>query len=113
VRKYLNEVMLDQLPFLADIQRYMDELAVTEVPEPSSFGGGVFLFQQVAAVREAITKGMTGAEVADKQVAEVFTMTDRDDADLMAMADLYSDPGYEAADPGDPTAPTAPTADDL
>lgn len=31
VRKYLNEIMLDQLPILADIQRYMDELAITEV----------------------------------------------------------------------------------
>jgi len=104
VRKYLNEVMLDQLPFLADIQRYMDELACTEVPEPSSFGGGVFLFQQVAAVREAITKGRVWADVADRQVASVFTMTDRDDSDLLAMADLYSDDLNEQM---------GPTADDL
>jgi zinc finger MYND domain-containing protein 10 len=32
VRKYLNEMMLDQLPILADMQRYMDELAISEVP---------------------------------------------------------------------------------
>mmetsp|Transcript_23940 Transcript_23940/g.39924 ORF Transcript_23940/g.39924 Transcript_23940/m.39924 type:complete len:490 (-) Transcript_23940:232-1701(-) len=131
VRKYLNETMLDQLPFLADIQRYMDELAVTEVPEPTSLGGGssgggsVFLFQQVAVLREAILKAAaksvsapasssastsTGAGsgagaagmlwaplIAAKQKAEVFTMTDREDKDLLSMADLYSDDSLEQA----------------
>lgn len=95
VRKYINELLLDQLPFLADVQRYMDELQVTEVPEPSSLGGGgsVFLFQQVPALREAILRdcGRDLAGVAARQVREVFTMTDRADRDLLAMADLYTD----------------------
>ena len=91
VRKYINELMLDQLPFLADIQRYMDELAVTEVPEPTSLGNTAFLFQQVATMREAIMKGKNWPEVAKKQIEEVFTMTDRGDKDLLKMADLYSD----------------------
>jgi hypothetical protein len=30
VRKYLNEILLDQLPMLADIQRYMDELTISD-----------------------------------------------------------------------------------
>jgi hypothetical protein len=96
VRKYINELMLDQLPFLADIQRYMDELAVTEVPEPTSLGGSVFLFQQVAAVREAIMKGRKWPEVAQLQIETVFTMTDKNDKDLIKMADLYSDDLTEA-----------------
>jgi hypothetical protein len=96
VRKYINELTLDQLPFLADIQRYMDELAVTEVPEPTSLGSSVFLFQQVATMREAITRGRKWPEVAEQQVQEVFTMTDRDDKDLLRMADLYADDMPEA-----------------
>mmetsp|Transcript_59100 Transcript_59100/g.103912 ORF Transcript_59100/g.103912 Transcript_59100/m.103912 type:complete len:436 (-) Transcript_59100:38-1345(-) len=91
VRKYINELMLDQLPFLADIQRYMDELAVTEVPEPTSLGNSVFLFQQVAVMREAIQKGKKWPEVAQLQIQTVFTMTDKNDKDLLMMADLYSD----------------------
>lgn len=93
VRKYINDVMLDQLPFLADIQRYMDELAITEVPEPhSTIGGsnGVFMFQQVAVLREAIVKGRQWDQVAATQLQSVFTMTDRTDADLLKMAELYS-----------------------
>ncbi len=94
IRKYINEVLLDQLPFLADIQRYMDELAVTDVPDPSSTGGSVFLFQQVAAVREGILKGHKADDfqgVRLYQLEQVFTMTDKSDKDLISMADLYTD----------------------
>ena len=55
VRKYINEVLLDQLPFLADIQRYMDELSIMQVPDANT-SDSVFLFQQVATTRESILK---------------------------------------------------------
>ena len=50
-RKYLNDVMLDQLPVLADIQRYMDELAIMDVPEPAQdpFSNNL-LVEQVCAM---------------------------------------------------------------
>ena len=32
---------------LADIQRYMDELSMTQVPDIAPSGASVFLFQQV------------------------------------------------------------------
>ena len=91
VRKYINEVILDQLPFLADIQRYMDELAVTDVPEPHSTGNSVFMFQQVAVARESLLKGKNWYDVAEYQIENVFTMTDKTDTDLKKMSDLYSD----------------------
>lgn len=91
VRKYINEVILDQLPFLADIQRYMDELAVTEVPEPVSAGNSVFLFQQVAVAREVLLKGKNWDDVANYQMENIFTMTDKNDKDLKKMSDLYAD----------------------
>ena len=91
VRKYINEVLLDQLPFLADIQRYMDELSVTDVPEPLSVGDSAFLLQQVAVTREGLLKGKNWSEVADLQMENVYTMTDKTDKDLIKMSDLYSD----------------------
>lgn len=91
VRKYINEVILDQLPFLADIQRYMDELAVTDVPEPHNTKDSVFLFQQVAVTRESLIMGKNWSDVAEFQIENVFTMTDKTDKDLKKMSDLYSD----------------------
>jgi hypothetical protein len=99
VRKYINEMMLDQLPFLADIQRYMDELTVMNVPEPNSLAGGgnnnVFLFQQVAPMYDAIVKNKNWAQVAEYQKSQVFTMADKNDKDLFAMAELYADDTIE------------------
>lgn len=95
IRKYLNDIMLDQLPFLADVQRYMDELAVTNVPEASSIADNVFLFQQVASISDSIMRGKNMAEVAVYQKENVFTMTDRTDKDLLALAEMYSDDAIE------------------
>jgi zinc finger MYND domain-containing protein 10 len=45
VRRYLNDIMLDQLPVLADVQRFMDELAVAKVPEPTAAPATLLLEQ--------------------------------------------------------------------
>ena len=96
VRKYLNEILLDQLPVLADIQRYMDELALTDVPENFlNSGNSPFMFQQVAVGREKLMKGKDWETVADFQMESIFSMTDKDDKDLKRMADLYSDESVE------------------
>jgi hypothetical protein len=71
VRKYINEVILDQLPFLADIQRYMDELSLTDVPEPHNSTNSVFLFQQVAIQRESLLKGKNCDNMADYQMENI------------------------------------------
>jgi len=106
VRKYLNDVLLDQLPFLADIMRYMDELALSEVGVDNH--QNVFQFQQVSRKRESLLKDKDWGKVADLQMETVFTMTDRDDKDIRLMADLYAnddvqdmlDPASAAAQPG-------------
>lgn len=96
VRKFLNEVMLDQMPVLADIQRYMDELAITEVPEPQSVQENVFMFQQVAVTREKAIKGKSWSEISAKTLETIFFMTDKDDEDLKRIANIYTDFGDEA-----------------
>ena len=59
VRKYLTRTLLDQVPLLAGLQRYLDELALKLVPEPTSAPGGAagcpsgLLLQAVPQVHEA------------------------------------------------------------
>ena len=36
-RRFVNDVLLDQIPVLADLQRFMDELAIVSAPEPTSY----------------------------------------------------------------------------
>lgn len=103
VRKFINEILIDQLPFLADIQRYMDELAVMDVPENAG-QDSIFMFQQVAVEREKLIKGRDWDAAADKAMDDIFTMTDKDDKDLRRMADLYADDALgEVMEPGGTT----------
>jgi hypothetical protein len=98
VRKYLNDVLLDQLPFLADIMRYLDELALADVGVDNR--QNIFQFQQVSRKRESMLKGQDWKAVADVQMERVFTMTDRDDKDVRLMASLYaSDDVTDMLDP--------------
>ena len=90
VRKYLNELILDQLPFLADIMRYMDELALRDVGSQDT-QQNVFMLQQVAVEREKLLKDRNWKDLADVQMREVFTMTDKDDKDIRKMAEVYAD----------------------
>jgi len=94
-------VLLDQLPFLADIMRYMDELALSEVGVDHH--QNVFQFQQVSRKRESLLKDKDWGQVADLQMEKVFTMTDRDDKDIRLMADLYAnDDVQDMLDPENP-----------
>ena len=63
-----------------------------EVPEPNGLNSSsAFLFQQVSRIREGLIKGTDWDKLADKQIQEIFIMTDATDRDLTKMADLYSD----------------------
>ena len=69
----------------------MDELALSEVSEPAASSNNVFLFQQVAVLREQLLKGKKWDEIVKYQLQNIFTMTDYNDKDLKKLADLYSD----------------------
>ena len=104
LRKYLNEVLLDQLPFLRDVMRYMDELAIMNVPEVgSSAGHGIgagaaLLMQQVDQIRESIVKthlhgkDCDWRKVQENQFQSIFAIcTDSNDEDLRMIADIYNE----------------------
>ena len=110
LRKYLNEVLLDQLPFLRDVMRYMDELAIMNVPEVGSnaghghgqgIGAGAgtaLLMQQVDQIRESIVKthlhgkNCDWRKVQENQFQSIFAIcTDSNDEDLRMIADIYNE----------------------
>ncbi|CAN0269960.1 unnamed protein product, partial [Laminaria digitata] len=91
-RKYLNDVLLDQLPVLAGVQRYMDELTIMEVPEPPSMGTtGSLLMEQIPKMRQDLTRGHDWDEVADKAVLDVFSVyDDASDPDVKSVGALFA-----------------------
>eukprot|EP00752_Nemacystus_decipiens_P013472 g11931.t1 len=101
VRKYLNDVLLDQLPVLAAVQRYMDELTIMEVPEPPSMGTtGSLLMEQIPKVRQSLTRGHDWDDIALRATSSdggVFcTYDDADDPDVKSVAALFAAGEHES-----------------
>ena len=93
VRKYINDVMVDQLPMFADVQRFMDELAIASTPAAMD-SGTALVMEIMPEIRDAIMAEHSGkwADMAALQLKGVFSGGDMDknDAGLKALADLYS-----------------------
>jgi zinc finger MYND domain-containing protein 10 len=93
VRKYINDVMVDQLPMFADVQRFMDELAIASTPAAMD-SGTALVMEIMPEIRDAIMAEHGGkwADVAAEQLRGVFSggEMDKNDAGLRALADLYS-----------------------
>ena len=111
VRKFLNEVMLDQLPVLADVQRFLDELTIYDSPDATAnFASGAAgsssafqiagMMEQVAALHEKIHKGRDWDQVAGAIVAPggpfgEGAATDASDESLAKLVGVYTQDGVE------------------
>uniref|UniRef100_A0A7S1UIN4 Uncharacterized protein n=1 Tax=Phaeomonas parva TaxID=124430 RepID=A0A7S1UIN4_9STRA len=88
-RKFINDIVLDQLPVLADVQRLMDELAVVDVPEPSGLDNTGLMMQQVALERERLVNGTDWVAAAAAALAGPLSKQ-RGLGDLQDIAELYT-----------------------
>ena len=103
LRKFLNEVMVEQLPILTDVMRYMDELALMNVPETCTGQGSALLIQQVDKLREDILRNYDWQDVAETQFRSVFSKTtDAEDEDIRLLATLYDDEYFGSSLDSDP-----------
>uniref|UniRef100_A0A7S4MMF6 Uncharacterized protein n=1 Tax=Odontella aurita TaxID=265563 RepID=A0A7S4MMF6_9STRA len=113
VRKYLNETLLDQLPVLADVMRYLDQLALMAVPESTvapgsregnrgSSSGAPLLLEQVDSLREdLVPRGVDWDEIARDQFARIWSkITDATDSDLRRISEVYCGPSSASEDGG-------------
>ncbi|KAJ1447044.1 hypothetical protein M885DRAFT_472257 [Pelagophyceae sp. CCMP2097] len=92
-RRFINDVLLDQLPLLADLQRFMDELAIVDTPEPTALAqSSHLLMEQVAAQRDLVLRGVKFEDVAAQQRATVWSDENQEEADrsLAQLVDIYA-----------------------
>jgi hypothetical protein len=95
VRKYLNELLVDQLPLLADIQRYLDELSIMQVQ--SNFAGmkNALVMEAVPYLRDSLSRRFNREYqtiAADfDNASQAFTRGD----DLKQLAELYEMDGID------------------
>lgn len=104
IRKYLNDLLLDQLPLLADIQRYLDELSIVQLGAPSGNKGSLVM-EAVPYVRLAILRRFLNqyAKIAAR-FDELSSAMKRGD-DLKELAEIYQMEGIEELLEGGATNP--------
>ena len=67
-------MLLDQLPVLADVQRFMDELALMEAPAPQgSRENGALMMEQVATTTEKLVRQRDWDGLAKEQLERIFS----------------------------------------
>ncbi|KAA0147302.1 hypothetical protein FNF27_07038 [Cafeteria roenbergensis] len=73
VRRYLNPVLLDQLPPLAGLQRFLDESSVMDAPSATSEGlGRRVLLEASPELTEAVIAGATGLPAVRQRAAAII-----------------------------------------
>lgn len=104
VRKYLNDVLLDQLPLLADVQRYLDELSIMQVSGAGGNGKGSLVMEAVPYMRDAMLRTFRGEyERLAREFDAMASTMDRTE-DLKSLAEVYQLDGIEELLDGRPYA---------
>lgn len=106
LRRYINEVVVDQLPPLTNLHRTLEELSISggfTGADSSSTMASPFVVELVAEVRETLVRTYEGRwqEVADQQLRDVFVKETPEE--LRRLANMISIPKEMMEDP--PPAP--------
>uniref|UniRef100_UPI00358E1CFD zinc finger MYND domain-containing protein 10 n=1 Tax=Myxine glutinosa TaxID=7769 RepID=UPI00358E1CFD len=86
---HLTEVLLDQLPVLLELQRFLTQLALLDPPPPRSY----LLLEQVPEIRECIVKENAGKwkAIAKYQVKCFFNPTNEEiQEQALRLSELYN-----------------------
>ena len=94
LRKYLNEVTLDQLPILTNLLRALEELSI--VQENTVAQKNSFIVQQIPEFRAKIMRDRNWKEIAEYQVRKFFTQDEKSlKEDMDRIMKLYNSDIFE------------------
>eukprot|EP01029_Cantina_marsupialis_P021612 TRINITY_DN5208_c0_g1_i1.p1 TRINITY_DN5208_c0_g1~~TRINITY_DN5208_c0_g1_i1.p1 ORF type:complete len:456 (+),score=103.82 TRINITY_DN5208_c0_g1_i1:53-1420(+) len=93
LRKYVQPLIVDQVPGLEGLQRFLDELQVMEVPEATQLPSS-FLLETVPMFDEEVYGNKNWAEILEKHILP--TLNSKDYSDLKILGELYIDDDLSA-----------------
>lgn len=89
LRKFMNEVLIDQLPVLTQMLRSLEELSMMQ--ESSIPSSNPFVVQLLPEIRESIVKSKNWKEIADFQIKTYFDISESEAKEEMkSIMSLYS-----------------------
>ncbi|KAK9815647.1 hypothetical protein WJX72_007380 [[Myrmecia] bisecta] len=72
VKRYMNEVLFDQLPLLKDLQRVIDEISLGFAADAKDAQQSRLIIEQVPTLRDALLRRNDWQQIADRQRGSVF-----------------------------------------
>ncbi|KAE8911074.1 hypothetical protein PF005_g9992 [Phytophthora fragariae] len=112
IRKYLNELLVDQLPLLADVQRYLDELSIVQVGSTSVLGKNGLVMEAVPYLRDRIVRTFRPKYQELAREFDELSVSFSRGEDLKALAELYQMDGIEELLEGESRANNNPDSGD-
>lgn len=95
LRKYMNEVLLDQLPMLNDMLRGLEELNMRGDPGAVSTSNA-FIVQTLPEIRTRLLAKKNWREIADQQAKTFFKKgSAQEKADMNRLVELYASDVFE------------------
>ncbi|CAI2362202.1 unnamed protein product [Moneuplotes crassus] len=89
LRKFMNEVLIDQIPVLTEMLRSLEELSM--IQESTIASSNPFVVQVLPEIREGITKGKDWKEIAEYQTKHYFELSETETKEEMkGIMSLYS-----------------------
>eukprot|EP00344_Euplotes_crassus_P012687 CAMPEP_0196998690 /NCGR_PEP_ID=MMETSP1380-20130617/4027_1 /TAXON_ID=5936 /ORGANISM="Euplotes crassus, Strain CT5" /LENGTH=347 /DNA_ID=CAMNT_0042415355 /DNA_START=427 /DNA_END=1473 /DNA_ORIENTATION=- len=89
LRKFMNEVLIDQIPVLTEMLRSLEELSM--IQESTIASSNPFVVQVLPEIREGITKGKDWKEIAEYQTKYYFELSETETKEEMkGIMSLYS-----------------------
>eukprot|EP00455_Lapot_gusevi_P012713 TRINITY_DN16092_c0_g1_i5.p1 TRINITY_DN16092_c0_g1~~TRINITY_DN16092_c0_g1_i5.p1 ORF type:complete len:288 (+),score=24.26 TRINITY_DN16092_c0_g1_i5:51-914(+) len=94
LKKFFNEVLIDQLPLLGELHRFLEEISIAEPPKPTE--SGLLIIEQVSEVREKFLSETNWSDVAQQALSQYF----RDDPEqrrreIARLAQTYNIDNFE------------------
>lgn len=100
LRKYLNELIIDQIPNLTDVLKTLEQLSIMNTNAQTA--RNPFVVQQLPELRRGIAEGKVWEEIAEHQLNNYFTRESEaaEFDDLVKFADMYSGSNIDALSEG-------------
>jgi len=89
LRKFMNEILLDQIPVLSQMLRALEEMSMMQ--EQTMASSNPFIVQVLPEIRDSILNGKNWGEIAEYQKKHYFNISESDAKEEMkGIMNLYS-----------------------
>lgn len=90
LKRFMNEVLIDQIPVLVDLHRVVEELHFSIPPEIQS-SKRMFVVEQVPLIREKILKSTNFESIASMQASTLFAEDDKSKKEqILRLAKMFN-----------------------